>query len=373
MARIPRTLLVGAVAVSLTGAVMGQTPDTAKPVEPSRAVRWEDMAKARGLDETDIQLLRQHKFVIAGKPLKQVFQPYLSSDVPVFITPDSLLNGFHVLFEESIYRMEQAHARKLPGILERLWKDLDRSGKQFKGDPRLLYAARKRAQVFLGTARQLLDAKALPEDAAWRKLVEQEAQRVIAAREKLKPAWLGLPDGGFRAVDYSRFQPRGFYTKSPALQRYFRAVSWLQAIPFRLDNDEELASFLLLSRAFRGADEKRNPEGAEFWGAFRTFVGTEDDWDLPSASVLPKEITKEGLNEVRKKYRDRAGIDGAPQINDQLRFEPDHSGGKLEIGFRFLSAYRLPDGVLFHRTMKPELGERVLPTGLEVCAILGSS
>ena len=55
------------------------------------------------------------KFVITGEPFKQVFSPYIGSDVPVFITTDSLLNGFHVLLEESIYRMELANARKFGG------------------------------------------------------------------------------------------------------------------------------------------------------------------------------------------------------------------------------------------------------------------
>jgi hypothetical protein len=56
-----------------------------------------------------------------------------------------------------------------------------------------------------------------------------------------KPAWLGPPDAGFSQIDYTRFKPRGFYTQSETLQRYFRAVAWLQAIPFRVEKDEELS------------------------------------------------------------------------------------------------------------------------------------
>ena len=33
--------------------------------------------------------------------------------------------------------------------------------------------------------------------------------------------------GGQRAIDYSQFQPRGHYTKSAALKRYFRTMMWL--------------------------------------------------------------------------------------------------------------------------------------------------
>src|SRR5262249_3734084 len=142
-----------------------------------------------------------------------------------------------------------------PATLLALGKGLERAGKDLKGDARLLAAARKRAAVFLGTARALLDAKALPGDPALRDLVRQEVKRVVAARGVSKPAWLGKPDPAFVALDYSRFRPRGFYAKSPALERYFRAVSWLQAIPFRLEKDEEFAALLLLARAYRALAE----------------------------------------------------------------------------------------------------------------------
>jgi hypothetical protein len=368
-----RWLMVGMVTLSLAGPVLGQTSDGLKIARPPKNYRWEKEAKTQGLGEKDIELLRRNKFVLTGQPFKQVFQPYLGSKVPVFITTDSLLNGFHVLFEESIYRLEQAHARKLPALLETLWKNLDRPAKPFKGDPRLLKAAWRRAVVFLGTALHLLDARALPQDADLRALVREEVRRIVAAKGKRKPAWLGKPDRGFQAIDYSRFQPRGFYTKTPVLQRYFQAVSWLQAIPFRLDRDEELAAFFFLYRAYQPAGRKRPAVEKGLWGDFSQFLGTQDDWDLPAANTLPKEITKKGLAKVRKEYMDRASPEGGPQINDQLRFAPDRPGAKPEIAFRFLSAYRLPDAVLFQRTTWGKLKKRPYPDGLEVCAVLRSS
>jgi uncharacterized protein DUF3160 len=54
--------------------------------------------------------------------------------VPVFITTDSLLNAFHVLFEESIYRLEQANARKLPAVLARLGKNMEQVHNHIQGD-----------------------------------------------------------------------------------------------------------------------------------------------------------------------------------------------------------------------------------------------
>jgi hypothetical protein len=373
MAWTLRMLLVGLAALSLASAGWGQNSDKLAVASPPKDYRWEKEASARGLGEKDIQLLRKNKFVITAERYKQVFQPYLGSRVPLFITTDSLLNGFHVLFEESVYRLEQAHARELPSTLEVLWKNLDRPPRPFKGDARLLAAARQRARVFLGTARSLLDAKALPDDRALRALIQEEIGRVTAAREVSKPAWLGKPDRGFPAIDYSRFHPRGFYSSWPALQGYFRAVSWLQAIPFRLDNDEELAAFFLLHRAGQRGDGRGGLRAEGLWGDYRLFLGAGDDWDLTEASTLPKEMTRKALAEVRKEYRDGARRKDVSQINDQLRFAPA-SGGEAEIAFRFLSAYRIPDAILFQRTTTgPQFRNRLHPDGLEVCAALRSS
>ncbi|MBI1831014.1 MAG: DUF3160 domain-containing protein [Planctomycetes bacterium] len=300
-----------------------------------------------GLTETERQLLKNNKFIITATEHKQVFRPYIGSDVPVFITTDSLLNGFPVLLE-----------------LDELAKNLKRpTGATF--DP-----AYRRAATFLGVARNLLDANAWPAEPALRKTVLGEAARIIAAKDTSKPAWLGPPDAGFLAVDYTRFLPRGLYTKSPAMERYFRAVAWLQAIPFRLERDDEFAALLLLSQALGKKDAKLRRDMTAFCGTFKEFLGAGDDWDILAAAELPTQLTKKGLDELREDYRKRGGSGG--EINDQLRFAPTTRGGKAEIGFRFLSAHRLADAVLFMRTMHPNAGKRDFPDGLELCAALRS-
>ena len=339
------------------------------PKKPEKPPTLDEQIKALGLPDAEAKALKEYGFVVGKAEYRQVFDPYIGGDTPRFITADSLLNAFHVVFEESVFRMEQANARKLPLILADIEKHLPAAEKALADDAELTKKAGRRARVFLGTAMALLDPKALPADADDRKLVEAEVKRVTAATGTEKPDWLGPPDKGFMALDYSRFKPRGFYTRTPKTEAYFRAVSWLQAIPWRVDKDEEFAAILLLAHAYKEAKDRKDWIGAGYWGTFEKFLGTGDNWQLPDASgYLPAPLSGEFLAKRRDQAITRASKNQESQINDQLRFQPDTPGGKAEVHFRFVSAYRLPDAVLLQRTAARDR----MPSGLDVAVALGS-
>ena len=142
---------------------------------------------------------------MTNRAYRQVFTPYLGDDVPLFLTSDSLLNGFHVLYEESILRMEQANARKLGRILKFIWQNLETADKAFTGKPQLVAAARARAKLTIATAMQLLGEQPIPLEPSVAALVAEEVRRVESARGRQKPKWLGPPDPGFAALDYTRY------------------------------------------------------------------------------------------------------------------------------------------------------------------------
>lgn len=340
----------------------------ADPLEKRPAL--DEQIKAAKLTDAEAKALKDHGFVVGGKQYDQVFDWYRARDVPAFVTADSLLNAFHVLFAESMCGLERANARTLPLILADVEERLPAAEEALVGDAELTRKATKRARVFLGVALNLLDPRVVPADADTRKLVEAEVKRVEAEKVAEKPDWLGKPDDGFKTLDYSRFTPRGFYTTTPKLERYFRAVSWLQAIPWRVDNDEEFAAILLLAKAY-GAADRPGGEWMRFWSTIEQFCGTGDDWHLKRASLFmlkSKPLTADELSKTRKWAVGLAGEKGGPQINDQLRFQSDTPDGKAEPHFRFLPARRLPDAVLFRRTATAER----MPSGLDVAAALGS-
>ena len=355
--------------------------------DPSRGYDWRKTAGKAGLSADQIKALARDKVLISDKTYRQVFDPYIGGSLPVFITSDSLLNGFHVLYEESILRLESANVPRLRATLRHMWDGLtelepgiDKSkpmrwsrNKAFykraseKAKPVIAKSLRA-AEVIVGTALRLMGESAAGCSAETAKLIEIERTRVLEARARVKPAWLGPPERSFVELDYSRYQPRGFYARSERLKGYFRAVSWLQSIPLRIKNDVELMTALLIGRTLR------EDRFTSIFRGYRRFIGRPDDWDAMRAAEaanahLDRLIEKADFVNVWLDLANEARWRGAgAYINDLVRFPLRVP----EIGFRVLSAYRTPDAMLFHKTTDIRQFKRPFPSGLEVAILLGS-
>lgn len=355
-----------------------------EPVKESDAT-WEQAARETGLSDTDIATLEKNRILVTNDAYKQSFSAYLSSDKPLFITSDSLLNAYHVLFEESVLRLETTMADRLPDILGLILKNLHDIDAGLKGRPALVSAAKERAMLIPGIALRLMNDHFRFGTDNLDTILKEETARIVAANGYGMPKWLGNPDPSFMGLDYSRYQPRGFYTRSEQLQRYFRAVSWLQSIPFRISNDEEFLAILMLgnsvtySRLDASGDLDKRKGIEAFFRTYRLFIGAGDDWDLMTAAQevkdrLQMDLGDNDLQGKRDLLRKKAENHGeGPLINDQIRFPPDNPTKVAEPNFRIISAYRTPDAILFQRTTDLRRFNRPYPDGLEVTISLGSA
>ena len=290
---------------------------------------------------------------MAGPTLLQSFEPYIGASLPVFVTADAVLNAFHVLLEQSLVGVEHAHTRRLKTVVHGLRDGLDRPPVTIAGRPELTKIAVRRARLVLGVALALMGdpPRVLVGERA---LVAQEVERVKAARAVFKPSWLGPPDAGFLAIDYSRFRPRGFHAGDPVLERAFRAREWLQSLPLRPDRDEELLMFAILHEI--GQDNVS-------YGSSPTdsagLLGPEDDVAVLSFNDGTHADGSSDLDYLRRRYtRERA----LAPISDQIRL------GTPERTLRILSTSRIPDSSVFAR----DPSRQTLPSGLEMAAALGS-
>ena len=331
--------------------------------------RWKDFAAQAKLQPDEIALLEKQKLVVTQRTCRQVFSRYMGSQLPLFITSDSLLNAFHVLFEESVLRLDAANAAELRQRLEAMGKALPDIEKRVQGPPDLVAGAKRRARVVLGVALQLLGDAPPQTDQETAAIIAAEVKKVEAAAACDKPNWRGPPAPGFLALDYTRFKVRGFYTRSAFLQRYFRARAWLQAIPFRIANDEELLAIMLLGRAIGHA------EYDNVLRVYERLLGPADDWSLRRIATEDGNapLDPQAVADQRKRLLETFNYRDAPQINDQLAFWPENAAAPLEPTLRVLPALRTPDAVLFGLTTDPRKFRRPYPSGLEVAALLGSS
>jgi len=177
-------------------------------------------------------------FVVASAQWKQTEFIYEQNNYPrehwpSFVTTDSTLHAFHVFFD---YCLRTIEVSTLYERAETLAKGLvAHAAERYEGETiaEVKQAARNNFAYCLVPARLLeIPDEALgvtvPDDVA--ELVEQE----LALIDK-HAGFAVSPTVGFK-VDYSQFIPRGHYTRSDKLKRYFKAVMWYGLVPVALRN-----------------------------------------------------------------------------------------------------------------------------------------
>jgi len=330
-------------------------PGGAAVAEDETPPDWRKSTFAKELGKETIARLGRQKVLIGPESTLQVFSFYIGSPLPVFITSDSILAAYHVLFEESVVRLERARAAALGEALRQLYLEASRDLSMISLPDGVAAAALHRARAVVGTGLALLGEELPVGDEAVAKIAAAEALRVESAEGSAKPDWLGPPDPGFLALDYARFKPRGFYDRSDSLRRYFRAVSWLQAIPFRVDRDEEFMAWILLVSSLEHSD------GGVLRG-YRDLLGPGDD---PSLADKPRwcgnDFDADDLAEWQAEYRKEC----KRRVPDQLALPV------REATVRILPSAATFDAALFSATTGPL--RRSPPDGLEVAAALGSA
>ena len=142
------------------------------------------------------------------------------------------MNGFHVLFEDSFRELEYRQAPRLRTCLEQILQHGRQAVKASTLPSVQTAAAWRQVQLAIGPAMRLLSSSPDLFDADDRKEIERQVVLIRAADGEELPSWLGPASRTLLTIDYRRFRPTGFYADSYYLADYFRAVRWLQVVPF---------------------------------------------------------------------------------------------------------------------------------------------
>jgi len=194
--------------------------------------------------------------------------------------------------------------------------------------------------------------------------------------------------------DYSQYIPRGHYTKSEDLQKYFKTMMWYGRMTFRQKSEDETRSAILMSFAL-GQREANFTNWEKIYEPTNFFVGKSDDITFYQYSDILKRVYGDDVNHDKLLDPDNFVIFMGqakelepPQLNSMPVFEssiqPDRE--KEIKGFRFVGQRFTVDASIFQRLICREVGNkhgtmdcggslrdsRMLPKGLDIPAAMGS-
>ncbi len=414
------------------------------PLTPKKVSNWAEATRKLGLGPAAQAKLKANGFVVIplpalrdkkNKPVPKddITKPYEGlkvSGVPIFVTTDTLLHLYHVQFDETLKDIEE---------------------RQFYGDISVL------ADFLVGELGQAYQAKALKpiEKTALKKAwtyaaigykclnpeweaptaIADDVATVIAKMDEHKGFW---PDPRaaskawplFRyAEDFSQYVPRGHYTRSEILKRYFKGMMWFGRMsfilkggesygpddqPFLVSKEEGQAQTIAASHIVKllaGGKVKDGRTAREIWQRVYTvtafYVGLADDLGLDEYESSLRKVTGATMNigmlvdeaNWRKvqvelaKFSPPAIYGGTGAQGTFGGANPDKLVEALDksTGFRLMGQRYIPDSYMMGKLVTPTVGRpnngktdmftcvvtddgpyRCFPRGLDVMAVMGS-
>ncbi|HKP53821.1 MAG TPA: DUF3160 domain-containing protein [Chloroflexia bacterium] len=317
---------------------------------------------------------------------KQFYQLYESiryEENPVFVTTDSVLHVYHLMFDKLLRSTETKYLiDQLKSLNAAMQGAAQQQYDALKGTTAEMAA--KRNLAYFAVAARLIDpGAAIPAEV--QSEVTQELALIDAHANIEQSAVMGIGGKEFKE-DYGQYNPRGHYTRSEELKRYFRAMMWYGRITFRLDNEDETRSALLLTQALRTAKTPNGESAADAWAKIYEptsfFVGGADD--LTYRDYAPLIDQAFGVSADAKAFTDDAKLAqfrelakslAAPRINSMFVWITEDKE-QVTKGWRMMGQRFTLDEYVFGQLIWREVGTldtpRALPKGLDVPAALGS-
>jgi hypothetical protein len=442
-------------------------PDYLLPLNLNEVTNFGDVEATFYLTESQKQLLQENGFVVIPWHGDDIVQPYKTlkeREIPIFVTSDTLLHLYHIQFNEILKRLEEEEF--FDELIDMSLAMMNRSIQDYQSfdDADLKEAARRNVAYFtvalslLQTPTEGYDEEAVKqeieqwnEEHPWEEprefkplkkvnftvpsyVVDEVNEEIgnIEAHQGFKPSAIfnsqndcqcDLP--GCYCEDYSQYVPRGHYTRSEALKRYFKTMMWYGRMAFLLkggddalitEEDARIATIQasLISAELPGvslqAEQSNLTSCWDVWDRIYSvtsfFVGTADDltpYEYLDAmeKVLDTEFNATLLadNETLLNLKAELAQMRNPQIyggSGVCVIYPPVTKEKLyeclssTKGMRFMGQRFVPDSYMFQNLVFPAVGmyvgddepftmgmtaigpSRCFPRGLDIMAVLGS-
>jgi hypothetical protein len=292
----------------------------------------------------------------------EVLSPY--GGRAVFVTTDVAYHLWHQVFDLVLRETEE---KELLPVLERFVASLvDATRSQsstLAGTPVEDAAIRAREHVEAVATVLDLDVGAIgaraQEEVA---LVEQHTELAVS------PTVGGSCGATASCVDYSLMKPRGHYTRTEDLTRFFKAMSMLGNTGFSVNDVETLRVGLLIAGLITN-DTQRTADWSTIYDPTAFLVGTADDYTPIEAAVAADAVLDGGLSDPAALAPDAnvAAVGEELLAMREVRIDPGRASLRT-MGARFVL-----DSWIYDQLTDPSVARRLRPTPLDLASVMGST
>jgi len=305
-------------------------------------------------------------FVVVPSDLQQFYSAYTSEcydGTTVYVTTDVAYHEWHLVFDKVLRSLEQeVLLPKLEQLAGRSLANAQEQSKQLAGSSLASDASRIEQLMQVEAALLELPAGELgPLAKSELALVQQHSQ---VAKSPVTGA----------LTDYSLYTPRGHYTRTQELTRFFLGMSLLGQASFLVRDPAQLRLGVLASRLMvpRGlGNQQAEQPWKDIYEPTAFLVGTADDYTPVELADAVNSITPGAMSDPTKLTdADVEKIGQALLDSRPVRIDPEKASVRL-MGVRFVA-----DSFVLDQLIWPNVGtetdKRLIPSAMDLVAAFGS-
>lgn len=282
--------------------------------------------------------------------------------IPHYITTDLYLFILHKYFGKFLEKLDENYlSRHLASMVDQTMAGL--SSVEYPGQE--TNQALDWARAYLAITRFALTGEKQPVPEAWKEVYDLETEGIAA----LSGRTTFIPN---ETISYAELSPRGHYTSSEEMKRYFRAFKWISLNGVDIDNQEQLKGMITLAYLIKTSPEAKASYEA-FSRALSKIAGKEDNVSM--ADLFPLISEEEALNVIL----DQSNVSGIANKLRSLRKErirpvlgPGYSGNEAKTTrVYFLSSTYSVSADIFSRLVhiNGNDSKRPFPRALDIPAV----
>lgn len=330
------------------------------------------------LNETQWEYISRNGFVVVDFEdeiitFEDAYEFYWLNDLPVFITSDTILNTFHLLYSQFL---KTAEKDALSHMLKNMTSELFLESQRIYDDvshPVLKYGMRDVVIYFAVPAVLMGTNDTIPDYAT------QEVSEIVRKIEEAVVVEI------YPGQDYTQYKPRGHYAGDPDLERFFRTMMWYGRKSYDMERTRDVLLACLITFVI-SSNVSAHSKWDSMYNITSILVGESDSLNHKDISkAMEESVGSLGIDsltnprnidiikeELEKDEYKRQRILSAVVIDDD--YDELYVFPKIFqlIGQRYVPDSEIMQNVIYDRVPLFEERRRGLPSTLDVMAAMGS-